>query len=227
MVRRRIGGEPLEYVLGWAELRGVRIAVDRGVFVPRRRSELLAREASSLAHPGAVVVDLCCGSGALGMVVADAVGQLELYATDLDPAAVRCARRNLAPHGGKVFEGNLFEPLPEALRGRIDLVVANAPYVPTESIAFMPREAREWEPSLALDGGTDGLEVHRRVARQASDWLGPGGHLLIETSERQAPPAAELFTRHGLEARVVRCEALDATVIIGLRAPTSSSRRAG
>lgn len=137
MVDRRIAGLPLEHVLGWAEFCGLRVFVDPGVFVPRRRTEFLAGQAVALARPGAVVVDLCCGSGALGAAVAATVERVELYAADIDPAAVRCARRNIAAVG-RVYEGDLYEPLPASLRGRIDVLVANAPYVPTDEIQLLP-----------------------------------------------------------------------------------------
>ena len=126
MVDRRVAGLPLEHVLGWAEFCGQRIAVDPGVFVPRRRTELLVRQAVALGRAGAVVVDLCCGSGAVGAAVGAALDGVELYAVDVDPVAVRCARRNLAASGGRVFDGDLYGPLPDTLLGRVDVVVANA-----------------------------------------------------------------------------------------------------
>jgi release factor glutamine methyltransferase len=218
MVDRRVAGLPLEHVLGWAEFAGRRIAVDPGVFVPRRRTELLAREAAALARPGAVVVDLCCGSGAVGVAVAAAVPGVELHAADVDTAAVRCARRNVAAVGGQVYEGDLDAPLPAALAGRVDVLVANAPYVPTDAVGLMPPEARLHEPRVALDGGADGLDVQRRVAAAAPRWLAPCGHLLIETSKRQAPHTASAIAVAGLTPRVVHAAELDATVVIGSRA---------
>src|SRR5215471_8693328 len=116
-VGRRVAGEPLEHVLGWAEFCGMRFAVEPGVFVPRRRTEFLVHEAARLARPGAVVVDLCCGTGALGAALAASVERAEVHAVDVDPAAVRCARRNVP---GTVHQGDLFEPLPPTLRGRVD-----------------------------------------------------------------------------------------------------------
>ncbi|WP_066953359.1 putative protein N(5)-glutamine methyltransferase [Streptomyces lushanensis] len=215
MVDRRVAGLPLEHVLGWAEFRGLRIAVDPGVFVPRRRTEFLVREAVALARPNAVVVDLCCGSGALGAALAMALDRAELYATDIDPAAVRCARRNVDAVGGRVYEGDLYDPLPGALRGRVDVLLANVPYVPTEEVGLLPPEARIHEARVALDGGADGLDVLRRVTAAAPDWLAPGGSLLVETSERQAPLAVETFARSGLVPRVARSEELYATVVVG------------
>ena len=184
MVDRRASGLPLEQVVGWADFCGLRIAVDPGVFVPRRRTEFLVRQAVALASPRGVIVDLCCGSGAVGAALAAALDPAELYATDIDPAAVRCARRNLAAAGGHVYAGDLFEPLPAALHGRVGILAANVPYVPTSEVALLPAEARLHEPRVALDGGGDGLDVLRRVAAQAPLWLAPGGSLLVEISER-------------------------------------------
>ena len=216
MVERRATGVPLEQVLGWAEFCGLRIVVDPGVFVPRRRTELLVREAAALAGPRAVVVvDTCCGSGAVGAALLALLDRVELHAVDIDPVAAACARRNLP--GARVYEGDLFEPLPATLRDRVDILVANAPYVPTEAIGLLPPEARLHEPLVALDGGADGLEVQRRVIASAATWLAPGGHLLVETGERQTPQTVEAFTRGGLIPRVVSSDELNATVVIGAK----------
>jgi release factor glutamine methyltransferase len=251
MVDRRAAGLPLEYVLGWAEFCGLRIAVDPGVFRPRPRTEFLVREAAALvrqtvspadqaaalprmpdnpasralAGPRAVVVDLCCGSGAVGAALVAALGQVELYAVDIDPAAVRCARLNVAASGGRVYEGDLYDPLPAMLRSRVDVLVANAPYVPSEAMGLLPPEARIHEPQAALDGGPDGLDVLRRVTASAPLWLAPGGHLLVETSERQAPQIAETVACNGLIPRVASSDGLDATVVIGTRPALQSGER--
>lgn len=217
MVERRSAGVPLEHVLGWVEFCGVRMEVDTGVFVPRRRSELLVRHAVAVLGPAAVVVDLCCGSGALGLAIATESPGLELHSVDVDPVAVRCARRNVESIGGCVHEGDLFDPLPGTLRGRVDVVVANVPYVPSGAIALMPPEARDHEPRVALDGGPDGLDIQRAVAASAPRWLRPGGHLLVETSAHQAATTDDIFTRAGLLARIVHSGELDATAIVGTR----------
>jgi release factor glutamine methyltransferase len=213
LVDRRAAGLPLEHVLGWAEFCGLRIAVDPGVFVPRRRTEFLVRQAVANAWPGDVIVDLCCGAGAIGAALAAAVPHAEVHAADIDPAAVRCARRNI--QGSRVYQGDLYAPLPGALRGRVGILVANVPYVPTGEISLLPPEARAHEPLLALDGGADGLDVLRRVAAGAAGWLAPGGHLLIETSDRQAPRAADAFAASGLTSTTASSADLDATVVIG------------
>ncbi|MEO9220528.1 MAG: putative protein N(5)-glutamine methyltransferase, partial [Mycobacteriaceae bacterium] len=182
MVDQRVLGIPLEHILGWAEFCGLRVVLDPDVFVPRRRTEFLVHQVAALVRTGGVVVDLCCGSGAVGAALLTTTPGIELYAADIDPAAVRCARRNLAANG-QVFEGDLYEPLPAMLRGRVDVVVVNAPYVPRGEVRLMPPEARLYEARAALDGGLDGLDIQRRVASEAPRWLAPGGHLLIETSE--------------------------------------------
>jgi release factor glutamine methyltransferase len=293
MVDLRAAGLPLEHVVGWAEFCGLRVAVDPGVFVPRRRSEFLVRQAAALAGRQAaalagrqaaplaarqaaplaggqaaalaarqdaalaggqaaaasqaaavlpdqawaparevpagptgragragrpaVIVDLCCGSGALGAALAASLGRAELHAADIDPAAVRCARRNLLARGGRVYEGDLYRPLPSSLRGRVDILLANVPYVPTDAVRTLPPEARLHEAPLALDGGPDGLDVLRRVVAAAPSWLAPGGHLLTEASEHQALRAVEAFALGGLVARVVSSADLNATVVIGTR----------
>jgi release factor glutamine methyltransferase len=248
MVGQRAGGMPLEHVLGWAEFCGLRIAVDPGVFVPRRRTEFLVGQAAAGAEAGRartgggppgrartgggppgqartggspagppVVVDLCCGSGALGVALAAALGGADLHAADVEPAAVACARRNIIPAGGRVYSGDLFGALPAELRGRVDILVVNVPYVPTGEIALLPAEARDYEPRVALDGGPDGLDVLRRVAAEAAAWLAPGGRLLTETSERQAAAAALIVAGAGLAAEVTRDDELGATVVTGRR----------
>ncbi|GAA2406030.1 putative protein N(5)-glutamine methyltransferase [Streptomyces glaucosporus] len=233
MVDRRAAGLPLEHVLGWAEFCGLRIAVDPGVFVPRRRTEFLVRQAVSQAVSRSgparrvapdrplTVVDLCCGSGAVGAALATALGRdgmpVDLHAADVDPAAVRCARRNVAAVGGRVYRGDLYGPLPAVLRGRVGVLLANAPYVPTGEIGLLPAEARVHEPRVALDGGADGLEVQRRVIAGAPAWLAPGGSLLVETSGRQAPLTAEAVARAGLVPRVAASGEWDATVVVGTR----------
>jgi release factor glutamine methyltransferase len=224
MVERRADGQPLEHVLGWADFCGLRIAVDPGVFVPRRRTEFLVRQAVAIAPPSPVVVDLCCGSGAVGAALAAALDGAELHAADIDPAAVRCARRNVAAVGGQVYAGDLFEPLPAALRGRVGILAANVPYVPTAEVGLLPAEARLHEPRAALDGGDDGLDVLRRVAAEAPQWLAEGGRLLAEVSERQEQAACETARRGGLVPRVARSAEFGSTVIVATRQAGSPAK---
>jgi release factor glutamine methyltransferase len=206
LVDQRAAGQPLEHVLGWAEFCGLRIAVDPAVFIPRRRTEFLAGRAIAMARPGAVVVDLCCGSGALAAALSAAVPGAEVH-----------ARSNLAATGGQVYQGDLFGPLPAGLRGRLDILLANVPYVPTGEVALLPPEARDHEARVALDGGPDGLEVLRRVAGEAPGWLAAGGHLLSEISERQVTAATAAVRAAGLTASVATSAEHGATVLVGAR----------
>jgi len=245
LVARRVAGEPLEYVLGWVEFAGLRLAVAPGVFVPRRRTELLlelAQEAVSIraarestsgdtaresagGPPGGStrrsrmetapsLLEVCCGVAPVATAVKRRMPEASVVASDLDPAAVAVARTNLEPLGGTVVEGDLFAALP---CGRFDVIVANAPYVPSSEVVNMPREAREFEHPLALDGGDDGLALHRRIADEAPVWLAPGGTVLVETSRRQAPRDREIFEAHGWRVELVRGDELDATAVRATR----------
>ncbi|MGV8871543.1 MAG: putative protein N(5)-glutamine methyltransferase [Rhodococcus sp. (in: high G+C Gram-positive bacteria)] len=210
LLGRRITGEPLEHVVGWVWFCGRRIAVAPGVFVPRRRTEFLVECAAALRP--STLLDLCCGSGAIGLSVP---GVTELHAADVDAAAVECAERNLDAVGGTVHCGDLFDALPPELHGRFDAIVVNAPYVPTGEIGLMPREARIHEPLIALDGGVDGARLHRRVAAQAREWLTPHGSLLIETSALLANSTLQAFSEAGFVASISESETFDAVVVIG------------
>ena len=208
MVARRVTGLPLEHVLGWVQFAGRRYFISPGVFVPRPRTEFLVDRVARIAKTGGVVLDLCCGSGAVGAALADRLGG-ELFATDVDPAAVACARHNVA----KVFEGDLYSSLPAGLKA--DVLVVIAPYVPTDAIALLPHEARDFEPLGTLDGGLDGLDVLRRVLSGARQWLAPHGLFATEVSERQVAALVELVRKAGLEPGVIRDDDLDATVVTG------------
>ncbi|TDC51737.1 putative protein N(5)-glutamine methyltransferase [Jiangella ureilytica] len=225
MVERRVAGLPLEHVLGWAEFAGLRVRVDPGVFVPRHRSEFLVVTARRQVRPGGVVVDLCCGTGALGLAVVAGVDGVELHAADLDPAAVACARRNVEP-AGRVHRGDLFAALPTELRGRVDVLLASPPYVPTEAIALMPPEARDHEPRTALDGGGDGLDLVRRIAAGAPHWLRDDrGILLLELSAAQAAAAVDAVREAGLVAADLHDDEWEATVVTGRRGRSETGSR--
>lgn len=213
LVRRRVAGEPLEHLLGRVEFDGQQVRVTAGVFVPRRRTEALVRAAVAGLAAGTVVVDLCCGCGAVGAAIARRV-PVELHAADVDPRATACAATNLRGLG-TVHTGDLFDALPPSLRGRVGVLVANTPYVPSDAIAGMPPEARDHEPRVALDGGADGLGPARRVAAGAPEWLAPGGRVLIETSEAQAPVLAAVLAGHGLVTGTGHDDDRDATWVQG------------
>jgi release factor glutamine methyltransferase len=211
MVRLRVDGLPLEHVLGWVQFAGERFRISPGVFVPRPRTEFLVAQVAALSPTDAVILDVCCGSGAVGAAIARAVGAAELHSSDSDPVAVECARHNV----DHVYEGDLFAPLPHSLAGLVDVLVVIAPYVPTDAIALLPHEARDFEPLATLDGGADGLDVLRRVLLSAREWLSPRGFLATEVSEGQVDALVTLVAVAGLEPRVIRDDELDATVVLG------------
>lgn len=222
LVSRRVAGEPLETVLGWVAFLDRRLAVAPGVFVPRRRTELLAR--TTLAHvaAGHVVVEMCCGVAPVAALLEGSTA--EVHATDMSEAALACAALN-AP-GARLHVGDLFDALPFELAGRIDVLVANAPYVPTDRIAEMPTEARDHEPHLALDGGVDGVDVHRRLAREATGWLAPGGVVLIETSRDQLPLTLGALGEAGLVTGAVIDDEVGGCVAVAVRAVGRAVARA-
>ncbi|AUZ86298.1 putative protein N(5)-glutamine methyltransferase [Arthrobacter agilis] len=217
MLDKRLAGFPLEHILGWVDFRGLRLEVGPGVFVPRQRSAFLVACAVELTAAGATVLDLCCGCGALGAALADAVGGVRLHAADISCAAVDLARRNLARWDAALYVGNLFDPLPLTLKGSVDTLLCNSPYVPSARVQTLPAEARVHEPLASLDGGRDGMAVQRRVVREARQWLAPGGHLLFEVGEDQEQHCVRLLEDGGYQAWSCTLEETGATVVVGRR----------
>lgn len=208
MVARRVAGEPLQYVTGWAPFGPLRLEVGPGVFVPRPETEIVAeRAARHLAESGGsapVAVDLCTGSGAIACFLAEEVPGVRVLATEIDPGALVWARRNLRDRPVELLEGDLDEPLPADLEGGVDVLVANVPYVPASAMRLLPRDVHEHEPRLALEGGPDGLDVLRRVVARAPHWLAPGGWVVCEIGADQGEAAAALLLEQGLVSVGVR-----------------------
>lgn len=200
-VAERAQGMPLQYVTGEMPFRHLVLHVEPGVFIPRPETEVLVDAA--LEHlekiPGPIVVDLCTGSGCIAVSIASEHGGAEVWATDMSETAVRVAAANASNARVEkrvhVLHGDLFDPLPDALAGRIDLVVSNPPYVPSAEIPSLPVEVLGFEPHSALDGGEDGLAVFRRIAQQAERWLAPGGGIAVELDSRYVGAAAEEMRR--------------------------------
>jgi len=195
LVSRRSRGEPIAWLTGAVTFCGVRLSVERGVYVPRPQTEPLARRAAMLLPPGGIAVDLCTGAGAIAAVLAAAVPSARVLATEVDPIAVRCARRN----GVEVFEGSLDDPLPSAFEHRVDVLTAVPPYVPTGSLHLLPRDVQTFEPRLALDGGVDGMDLLREVVRRSTAWLRTGGWLLLELGGDQSGPIGRELRTRGFE----------------------------
>ena len=196
-VSRRATGEPLQYVTGEVAFRHLVLTVKRGVLIPRPETEVLVGEALRVLEgvEAPLVADPCTGSGAVALSIAYEHPGAHVWATDLAPLAVEAAIDNAGRLGLSdavdVAVGDLLSPLPERLRGRIDVVVSNPPYIPTSDLSSLPAEVAGFEPVLALDGGQDGLEVFRRLATDALEWLTEGGSLLVELDEGRVRTAAE------------------------------------
>lgn len=216
LVQRRLAGEPLEVVLGWAAFDGHRVRVAAGVFVPRARTAVVVEQAARRLHRYDRVVDLCCGVGAISVALLGRVGALDLVAADLDPDATDVAAENIGDRG-IVVTGDLFAPLPERFRDAVDVIAVNAPYVPSGEVATMPSEARDHERLVALDGGADGLDVHRRIADGAGAWLRPGGAVVIEVSAAQSAASAALFAAAGFTVAIERDDEVDGTCVVAVR----------
>jgi release factor glutamine methyltransferase len=203
LLARRLAGEPLAWLIGWVRFCATRIRVDPGVFVPRPQTEALAHRAVALLPADGIAVDLCAGSGAVAVILGAARPRATVIATDIDPVAIACAHRN----GVEALRGDLDEPLPPALRGRVDVVTAVVPYVPSEELHLLPRDVLAHEPCRSLDGGPRGTEVLERAARAAARWLRPGGSVLLELGGDQADELSTTMAATGFSAiRVHRDE---------------------
>ena len=199
LLARRAAREPLQHLTGSAAFRHVELQVGPGVFLPRPETELLAGwaiERAAAAGPGAVVVDLCCGSGAIALSVADEVPGAEVHAVELDPSAHAWAERNLADSGVDLRLGDMADAFPE-LDGGVDVVVCNPPYIPLEAWASVAPEARDHDPALALWSGEDGLDAIRVLESTAARLLRPGGWVGAEHADVQGESAAQVFLESG------------------------------
>jgi release factor glutamine methyltransferase len=181
MLARRLSGEPLAWICGRTRFCGIELAIDRSVYVPRCHTELVARGAAALLDHGGTAIDLCTGSGAVARVLMEMRPRARVIATDVDSRAVACARRN----GVDALLGNLFAPLPLTVRGRVDIVVAVVPYVPTCELPMLQRDTFTFEDTLAYDGGSDGVDILRRVIAESPTWLRARGALVLELGRGQ------------------------------------------
>jgi release factor glutamine methyltransferase len=217
MVERRIGGEPLQYVVGRWGFRQLDLLVDRRVLIPRPETEVVAGHAVSELHrlsatdrvgSPTTVADLGTGSGAIGLSIACEGPETEVWLTDASADAVAVARANTAGLGRaaigvRVVEGSWFDALPGELRGRIDLVVSNPPYVRADEV--LPAVVADWEPRQALVPGPEGLEAYDVIVPEAADWLGPQGALVLEC----APDQVETLVARCAEAGFREVETFD------------------
>lgn len=182
LARRRLAGEPIAWLLGWTWFAGARVRVEPGVYVPRPQTEALVERAIARLPDGGLALDLGTGSGALAVALRRGRPRARVLGTDVDAAACRCAAAN----GVEVLQGHLADPVPQALIGAFDVVVAVLPYVPREELAFLPRDVRAHEPVRALDGGPGGgLVVLREATHAAAAVLRPGGAFVAELGGAQ------------------------------------------
>ncbi len=199
LLTRRESGIPVQYLTGRAPFRHVDVAVGPGVFIPRPETEVMTGWAlGRLAEVGEspLVVELCAGSGAISLAIADEYPSARQYAVELSEDAVGYAARNLAGTGVELIQADMADALPE-LAGTVDLVIANPPYVPLEAYDGIPAEVREHEPTLALFSGQDGLDAMRVLAGVAARLLRPGGWVCAEHAEVQGESAPAVFVGHG------------------------------
>jgi release factor glutamine methyltransferase len=216
---RRCAGEPLQHVTGEQGFRRLVLGVQADVFIPRPETEVLVQvaldELGEIERP--VVVDVATGSGAVALAIKDERPDSQVYATDLAPAAVRLARENAASLGLEVVvvDGDLLEPLPEELRGRVDAVVGNPPYVPVEAKASLPPDVLA-EPALAVFGG---IELYERLFAGASSWLRSGGLVAVEIEESAADAVSRAAKQAGFVDVFVRRDLTGRDRVVGGRAP--------
>lgn len=204
LVARRAKREPLAYVLGTANFRGLSIEVGPGALVPRPETEVTAERAIARARergPRPCVVDIGTGTGAIALSVAAEVPNARVFATEISGAARGWALRNLARTGlrATLLPGDLFEPLHPALGGAVDVVVSNPPYVPQSNWDSLQDEIRRFEPKEALVAGPDGLDVVMRLLGDAPRWLAHGGWLVLEVGADQSERVAKLLTTIGYD----------------------------
>ncbi len=201
LIARRLQGEPLAWITGSVRFCEVTVLVEPGVYVPRPQTEALAHRAAALLPVAGAAVDLCTGSGAIAVVLGRAHPRAHVLATDIDPVAVTCARRN----GVAALVGDLDGPIPTPLRGSVDVVTAVVPYVPTEELHLLPRDVRAHEPRRAIDGGWGGTAVLARAVRASARLLRPGGMVLLELGGDQADAIGDALAGAGFsDVRVHR-----------------------
>jgi release factor glutamine methyltransferase len=213
MILRRSQGEPLQYVLGSWSFRGIDLMVDRRVLIPRPETEQVVDAAleqldrisvDQIDGPRPLVVaDLGTGSGAIALSIAAERPGVSVWATDASPPALEVARANLSGMAGfaaarvRLVLGSWWSALPEELRGALDLVVSNPPYVSSSEMRDLEPQVREWEPTVALEAGPAGLDAIEEILGGAPEWLRPGGAVVLEIAPAQSGAASRIARSRG------------------------------
>jgi release factor glutamine methyltransferase len=194
LIRRRLDGEPLQYIEGTTQFGPLELVVDKRVLIPRPETETLFEMASKMVRLPEVIIDLCTGSGALALALKQRFPAAAVFATDISTDAIEVAAENMARTDTSIYlaDGDLFDPLPASLIGEVDLIVANPPYVSEAEFASLPDDVKR-EPRVALVSGRSGLEIIERIGASASQWLRPGGVVICEIGEKQGIAAASSF----------------------------------
>ncbi len=192
LVARRVGGEPIAYILGTWEFYGLELNVTPDVLIPRIDTEVLVQEAVDTfqsADPQPRVLDLCCGSGCIGVAIGSRFPQSRIVMADMSDKALRVARSNVMKHGmggrASCVKANALKPAPANL-GTFDLIVSNPPYIKSMEVLTLDSSVRDFEPLDALDGGEDGYMFYRAIVKKWKQALRPGGWLMFEVGEEQA-----------------------------------------
>ncbi len=202
LVMRRANGEPVSYIVGRREFWSLDFIVTRAVLTPRPETELLVETAIKLlaAKSAPRILDLGAGSGAIAVALAKEIPSAEIVAADISKDALEIALANARRHGVEkrtsFVAGDLFEAVAEM---KFDAIVSNPPYIREADIAALPRDVRNFEPLVALDGGADGLDFYRRIAREAPDYLNAGGFVAVEIGARMGEEVAPLFAEAGFD----------------------------
>ena len=223
LVERRSSGEPLAWLVGSIRFCGETVRVQPGVFVPRPQSERLALEAVARLPEHGLAVDLCTGAGAIAVVLARRRPLARVVASELDPLAAACARSN----GVEVFAGDMAANLPGWLRGRVDVVTAVVPYVPTDELRLLPRDVLAFEPRRALDGGEAGTLFLIRAVLEAATLLRSGGSLLLELGGDEADLLRPVLAEKGYsDVELLLDEESDPRALLAVFATPPRTRRA-
>ncbi len=228
----RAQGRPLHYILGEREFMGLSFAVDERVMIPRPETEVLVEHLIGCFqfHPGPMLVDVGTGSGCIGISLAHFLPRARILAIDLSAAALEVARANATRHAladrVTFLEGDLLRPLPEALRGQIDAIASNPPYIPLEQAAGLPKEIREYEPPVALFAPGGGMEFHRRLIAESPPWLAAAGMVALEVALGQAPTVADVMRQDRRYAPIQRLSDLAGVerVVVGVLASAEGAR---
>jgi release factor glutamine methyltransferase len=203
LIERRATGEPIPYIKGYAEFRGLKLTTKPGVFVPRDSTEFMVEQAvRRLARrPKPIVVDIACGGGTVALAIAHEVPRAEVFGTDIAEDAVKLARANARRLGVRAtfVRGDLFKPLPKRIQGNVDAITLHPPYVARGELRDLPDEVRRFEPAHTLsDRSVDGLGLVERTASASATWLRPGGWLVVEVSPDRSRGVASKFRAAGL-----------------------------